>query len=235
MLIIGHRGISDEAPENTIDSLIAAYEAGVDMLEFDVRLTKDNIPVVIHDTTTARTHGTRIVIARVTLAELRAAKLSPAIPTLEEVLDTFFGNILLNIELKSRGSGLAVIALLKQHYITQNDDWRNVIVSSFKSRELIRARHHSKRVPLAMLHGQNPFLFIAYERWLHFSAVGFHRHYINPLALQIAQRLHMFCYTYTVDRTTNISQFVHADIDGVVTNKPRDIMTALSRRNEQST
>ena len=46
MLTIGHRGAAGIAPENTLESLRAGVKAGCDMLEFDVRLTKDKIPVV---------------------------------------------------------------------------------------------------------------------------------------------------------------------------------------------
>lgn len=49
MLKIGHRGAVAHAPENTIISFQRAVELGADMVECDVRLTKDGHPVVIHD------------------------------------------------------------------------------------------------------------------------------------------------------------------------------------------
>lgn len=53
--VIGHRGASGLAPENTLHSFALALEQGADALEFDVRLTSDGVPVVLHDPTLART------------------------------------------------------------------------------------------------------------------------------------------------------------------------------------
>ncbi len=53
--VVGHRGAMGHAPENTMTSFEAAINLGADMLEFDVRLTKDGIPVVVHDANLDRT------------------------------------------------------------------------------------------------------------------------------------------------------------------------------------
>jgi glycerophosphoryl diester phosphodiesterase len=55
MLIIGHRGAAGLAPENTMAAIAAGIEAGSDMIEIDVRLTRDNQLVVIHDPRLVRT------------------------------------------------------------------------------------------------------------------------------------------------------------------------------------
>ena len=230
MLVIGHRGAAGLAPENTIESLRAGLDAGVDIIEIDIRLTKDNIPVVIHDATTSRTHHTRIAVAHHTLAELQSMSLSPAIPTLADVLDEFFGRVLLNIEIKSRGGSVAVVNLLRESYVHHTSDWDNVLLSSFRGRELIAARRAEKHVPLALLHDQNPFLFIAYHRWLTLSAVGFHRLYINQLATAIARRVGLFCYAYTVDRPYGAYVLQQQHIDAVVTNKPDIILHEITKR-----
>lgn len=54
-LIIGHRGASAQAPENTLAAFTRALDDGADGLEFDVRLSRDHVPVVIHDETLRRT------------------------------------------------------------------------------------------------------------------------------------------------------------------------------------
>ena len=56
-LIIGHRGASAVAPENTMAAFGEAIDVGADGIEFDVRLTRDGVPVVIHDGTLRRTGG----------------------------------------------------------------------------------------------------------------------------------------------------------------------------------
>ena len=53
--IIGHRGVKDLAPENSIESISKAFELGLNCVEIDVKISKDNIPLLIHDDTLDRT------------------------------------------------------------------------------------------------------------------------------------------------------------------------------------
>lgn len=69
-LIIGHRGASAVAPENTLASFARAMEEGADGVELDVRLASDGIPVVIHDPTLHRTGLCEGLVARMTAREL---------------------------------------------------------------------------------------------------------------------------------------------------------------------
>src|SRR4026208_1258254 len=69
-LIIGHRGASAVAPENTMAAFREALAVGADGIEFDVRLTRDSVPVVIHDSTLRRTGGLPHRIADLTSAEI---------------------------------------------------------------------------------------------------------------------------------------------------------------------
>ena len=70
MLIIGHRGASAVAPENTMAAFREALAVGADGIEFDVRLTRDGVPVVIHDSTLRRTGGLPHRVADLTSAEI---------------------------------------------------------------------------------------------------------------------------------------------------------------------
>lgn len=228
MLIIGHKGSAESGHENSLDSLEAGYLSGSDMLEFDIRLTKDKIPILIHDSRLTRTHGSRHSVNRLMLDQLRTLTADKPIPTLEEVLDRFFGKILLNIELKSYGSGPVVLELIKK-YIRRRADWDLVIISSFKGYELIKLRQLSKLVNLAMLHNENPFMFIAVHRFVKLTAVGFHRLYLNSLALQIAIRSDLFIYAYTVNRPGALRHLKEMGIEGVVTDYPSKLIDALDK------
>lgn len=95
--IVGHRGASFDAPENTVASVKLAWEQKADAAEFDVYLSKDGKIVVIHDATTKRTAGTDGKVAEMTLDELRKLDVGKwkgekfageKIPTLDEVLAT---------------------------------------------------------------------------------------------------------------------------------------------------
>ena len=189
MLIIGHRGAAGSAPENTLEALRHGHSVGADMLEFDVQITRDDIPIVIHDSTLLRTHGRRHWVRFTSHESIRkATEKGHQIATLEEVMDEFFGKVLLNLELKNRGTAKAVIRLVER-YVTQPEDWQNILFSSFKPGELLRIRQLCPQAELAMLHHRNPFLFIAYQRKLRFSAVGFEHDAIDG---QLIERIDAF-------------------------------------------
>ena len=150
MLIIAHRGSSGDMPENTMQSFEAAYSASADMIELDVRLTKDNVLVVIHDARLLRTHKKIVAVSGKTLAELRliTAGTMP-IPTLDEVLARYYGRVLINIELKGRGAGVAAVELLKKAYVKKVSGWDNILFSSFHGSELLKVRKVCARANLA--------------------------------------------------------------------------------------
>ncbi len=109
--VLGHRGICSKFPENTIVSFEAAINLGVDLIEFDVNITKDGVPVVIHDNNIARTSDHEGLTRDYTLEELKTFDFGgyfdekfkgTKIPTLEEVLElaSKFDTLLLNVEIK---------------------------------------------------------------------------------------------------------------------------------------
>lgn len=108
--LIGHRGVKNLCPENTIDSIILAKELGLDWVEFDVKISKDLIPIIFHDNSLERTtngKGLPINFLYKDLKKLDAGSFfynqstKIYIPTLEEVLLLCQNkNISLNIELK---------------------------------------------------------------------------------------------------------------------------------------
>ena len=92
-MVIGHRGAKGYAPENTIPSFEKGIECKANMIEFDVRLTKDGHTVIMHDTTVDRTTDGTGLVAQLTLKQIKkldaGAWFSPKfkdtkVPTLEE-------------------------------------------------------------------------------------------------------------------------------------------------------
>lgn len=212
---------------NTVASMHYALEQGADGLEFDVRITSDGIPVVIHDSTLYATHKIRRSIHTMTLDELTKLTTRDPVPTLRQVLDVFWGTTYLNIELKSSGSGAAVLELLTTSYVQKESDWKHCFVSSFKVKELRAARNLAPHAPLALLHNRNPFAFLAYHYSIKFAAIGFHRLYVSEIAVFIARRLGLFTYAYTVNRPHGARLLRHKKLDAVVTDFPRRIIDGL--------
>lgn len=120
-LIIGHRGASEEAPENTLESFRLAWEQGADGIEADFRLTADGRIVCMHDETTMRTTGVGLKISDTRLKELqrldagswKGSNWSGAkIPTLDEILTEMPQGSWFFIELKSGPEIIAPLAKL---------------------------------------------------------------------------------------------------------------------------
>lgn len=105
--IVSHRGERDgrRVLENTFDAFEPALAAGVAAIEFDVRYTLDNEPVVAHDADLRRVFGLREVIAETRWHRLK--NIAPRLPHLEALLERYAGRAHLMVELKTRGSALA--------------------------------------------------------------------------------------------------------------------------------
>ena len=109
-LVIGHRGASRDAPENTLASFRLAFEQGADGIEADFRLTADGAVVCLHDDSTARTARADLLVARASWQELQALEVGgwkgeawrgERIPSLGQVLAALPAGKTLFIELKS--------------------------------------------------------------------------------------------------------------------------------------
>ena len=108
-LIIAHRGAPSDAKENTIESFEKALVSGADMIEFDVRRTKDNVLIAFHDES-IQGHSTKDLTfeAMSQMAKHQGFE----IPTVEEVLKRATGKIRLDAELKEEGSEEETLALV---------------------------------------------------------------------------------------------------------------------------
>jgi glycerophosphoryl diester phosphodiesterase len=101
-LVVAHRGASATSPENTLGAFDAAVAAGAPAVEFDVRLSADGVPVVVHDADVARVAGVPGLVHELTVEELRRLDVRGArIPTLREVLDLLSGRTGIDIEIKN--------------------------------------------------------------------------------------------------------------------------------------
>jgi glycerophosphoryl diester phosphodiesterase len=141
--IIGHRGAAAYAPENTLEGIHTAADMGVEWVEFDVKLTKDQVPILFHDETLERTTGAAGNVADMTFEDIRSLEAGSwfgdsfagiKIPTLEEAVEVLLErNLGLNLEIKpcpGREKETAEVALdiLSQIW----DDHDRLLISSFQ-------------------------------------------------------------------------------------------------------
>lgn len=129
-LKLAHRGDWRRAPENSLEALVAAMAVpGCDGVELDVRLSRDGVPVLLHDLSLARVQGLPVDVDRLTAVELAAH----GIPELETVLRALPADAFLDVELKGEGHGEATVAVLRA---ARGDEPHRAVLSSFDASTL---------------------------------------------------------------------------------------------------
>jgi glycerophosphoryl diester phosphodiesterase len=222
--IWAHRGASANAPENTLAAFRAAEKAGADGIELDIHLSRDGVPVVIHDDTLDRTTNGRGPVADKRWSEIRrldAGKWFSANfagehpPSLEEVLTLVSDRLRLNLEIKDPRAGTAVLHLLAEFPRAR------VLVSSFDYGLLENLRREAPNLPLAFLI-DSPFWRRAFSR-----AVACGAEALNPRHDRLSRTLLAACrerglavYPWTVDEPGLLLRMRRVEVDGVFTNDP---------------
>jgi glycerophosphoryl diester phosphodiesterase len=108
-LIVAHRGAWEAAPQNSLAAFARAIELGCDMIELDVRRTRDACLVAVHDA-----RARRAPVGSLEYAELRGRLGEGHPPLLEEVLDLVAGRIRADVELKESGYEEQAMALVRE-------------------------------------------------------------------------------------------------------------------------
>ncbi|MEM7030100.1 MAG: glycerophosphodiester phosphodiesterase family protein [Chloroflexota bacterium] len=150
-LRIGHRGASAYAPENTLASFIKAAELGANMVELDVQLSADGIPVIIHDAELSRSTNGQGQVADYSLAELKQldAGQGEQIPTLQEAIDCCLSHHLgLYIELKSGAAISTTVELIQSRRL-----YSHVIIGSFRPDWVAQVKHLAPQIETSILFG----------------------------------------------------------------------------------
>jgi len=222
-LVIGHRGDPTSAPENTLPAIESAAH-GVDMLEIDIRMSKDGVPVVIHDAAVERTTDGEGLVAELTADELRAldagAWFSPsysgtAIPTLEEVLTSLDadGPAVL-VEFKGRWSADDVAVALDLLAAVGVD----VVAQSFSATTVARIAEAAPRLPVGWLVDEIDAGIVA-------QALSIGADTVNPAAADAAgvARAHaagLAVLVWTPDAAADWAGLTALGVDGIITNRP---------------
>jgi glycerophosphoryl diester phosphodiesterase len=152
MLKVGHRGARAYEPENTLRSFKKALELGVDAVELDVRKTKDNEIVVIHDADVKRTADGEGLVSNLTLREIKtlSSEKNEKIPTLEEALDFLNKKVKVFIELKEAGIEEQVVSLVKK-----KDLLKNIVIVSFLEDALKKVKEIDPEVETGLIYAKH--------------------------------------------------------------------------------
>jgi glycerophosphoryl diester phosphodiesterase len=192
--IIGHRGAAGLALENTIASIRAALEAGVDGVEIDLRLTKDLQVVVFHDANLSRLSQDVRPLNEIDLKELKNIKLlgGHTIPTLSEAIEAM-GDKLLIAEVKDDGMSQKVVDILNRYPSS------NVVISSFKYHELQLVKHLRPKTKIFPCVNTNPFEGFYIAKALESTGITLNFWILNPLTYFLSNRNKLSLMVYTVN------------------------------------
>lgn len=211
-LIFGHRGYPQKFPENSLAGFSYAIDHGADGLEFDVHLTKDSIPVIMHDEKINRTTNGYGRIYDYTYQELQKFNLENGenIPKLSDLLTLAQGkSIYLNLEFKTNTIQYLhieeiVLNLVKQYNLTYP-----VIYSSFNLQSLKNAYQIDPDQQYCFL--SDKILKNPQELVMDNHLAGLHLNHYQPLR-KIKERI------WTIDDIASIRTLLTQHVAGIITN-----------------
>jgi len=239
-LVVAHRGASAYAPENTLAAFRLAIQQGAPVVECDVHLTLDGVPVVIHDDCVDRTtNGTGEVAAQRydALRELDAGAWFSAqfagehLPTLDETLAVCAGKARLFVELKRGGGEALVDAALAAIDRAAGTD---IAIISFGPEEVQHAARKRPDLALGFLIGRSHL-----QEHGAAAAVGaarsFGAGFLSPqhdaadeTLIRLAQDAGLPVSVWTVDDPDRMRHLTDMGVDAITTNRP-DVALALFR------
>jgi len=212
MIKIGHRGAKGHATENTLASFEKAMEVGVDMIELDVFLSKDNIPVVIHDKTIDRTTNSNSFVSDFLAIELQKL----GIPTLEDVFQLVNHQCDINVEIKEFEAVKSVLDLIHSNIFSKD----KILISSFDWNALQEVRFHDSEIRLGVLTQTDVDLALAFAKFI--KAYSIHPYYHLLTAENVAQMQskNFKVFTWTVNEPEDIIFVKSLNVDGIITDFP---------------
>ncbi len=225
-LVIAHRGYSKIAPENTISAFKLAVRFKADMIELDVRITKDGTPVVIHDSKVDRTTNGTGKVKNFYLWDLRELDagswfdhkyIGEKIPTLKEVFDAVGVKIPINIEIKSASIKDKLTEKVLA-VIYENEIANNVLISSFDPRVLKNVRKLTREIPTGFLY-HYPIYFNPVKTLLKLGAnVLIHNYkFTTPKLVEKLHNAGFKIFVYTVNNPNHILKMIKIGVDGIIT------------------
>jgi glycerophosphoryl diester phosphodiesterase len=222
-VFVAHRGASDRALENSPAAFALAVSDGADMIEFDVRLSSDGVPVVFHDDRTGRMAKGNLAVARTTAARLRAVRLKNGekLPFLADVLEIVGGIVPVNIESKASG-GIAAAAKA----LSKADYGGELLLSSGLRGECLAARGLLPGIPCGLVTRRPSASDLAFCRRHGLSSIQPDRRLLTVLRLRNVAASGIPFLPYTVDDPAEAFALIAAGAAGVFSNRAQTLREA---------
>ncbi|GGU43074.1 glycerophosphodiester phosphodiesterase [Streptomyces lavendofoliae] len=222
---VGHRGDPYRVRENTLASLRSAFARGADAVEIDVRLTRDGVPVLLHDDSLKRLWGADLPLERVTLDRLRALTGPEGVPTLGEALEAVGDRrVMIDLPGATERSVGAIVGTV--HECGAGD--RVYYCSSAEAMLLVRAADPGAEIALTWTTLAPPrrvLLDAVAPRWLNYR--------FGLVGRALADRVHrdgLLISTWTADTRRTMRRLIADGVDSITTNRV-DALSAVLKGN----
>jgi glycerophosphoryl diester phosphodiesterase len=239
--VIGHRGAAACAPENTLAGFRQAKALGCRWVEFDVRLTADGEPVVLHDNRLERTTNGRGRASGLSLATVRRydagnwfhpSFAGERVPRLEEVLSLLAELALgANVELKApRGKEAATGALVADLLArTWRGDPMHLLISSFRPGALAAARHRAPHIARGVLFHRIPKNWRAFADELGSTTIHADHRQLRPAVVSEIRRAGYPLLAYTVNDPERANTLFDWGVTSLFADAPQRLHGAIAR------
>lgn len=241
---IGHRGAAGEAPENTLAAFERGLQVGVDVVELDVHLSRDDQLIVMHDPRVDRTTDGSGLIRDLTLADLRrlnaAAKFKGAldypaqqIPTLQEVYARVGtrAHMLIEIKVDAQGKRYPGIEARVLEVVRQNDALARTTIGSFDLETLQEMQRLEPRLPRTVfistaylgrkgMSGGGPDQIAAELRAAGVNAVGIEKSFAAQPLISALKQAGLGVGAWTVDDFVEMWKLIDLGVETITTNRP---------------
>lgn len=217
LLRIGHRGAAGYAPENTLASIRKAISLGCDMLEVDVRRTRDGHLVLLHDERVDRTTNGRGLVARMGLEGVQKldAGGGERIPTLEELVQVATGQIGLILELKAKGIGKQACEVIHRTGFRGS-----LIYASFTAgdvQEVRQAEAQAATMALIKKLPKDPISYVVDAKAAH---AGLRFDTVSKPLVEAFHSAGLLVFVYTVNKPADIQRARSFGVDGIISDFP---------------
>lgn len=253
----GHRGARAVLPENTLPAFEYAIREGVDVLELDLAVTRDNVLVVSHDPRMNPAFctgpaGARTVIREMTLTELRqwdcGARANPGfpkqravpgtrVPTLDEVLALApRGRFEYNIETKifrkepELTPDPETFSRLLVESIRKHNLAARCMIQSFDERTLIAAAKLAPEIRRSALYSGRPVDLIAFARGAQASILSPHFSLVTPEVVRKAHGAGLSVVPWTANSPAEWDKLIDAKVDAIISDDPAALLAHLRAR-----
>jgi glycerophosphoryl diester phosphodiesterase len=210
MKIIGHRGAAGIAVENTLESIAVAMKHDIFAIEIDVRKTKDNHLVLMHDPITKRIADKNVTVNKSTLAELKQLRIknNHRIASLDEALTLIGNEVPVIIDIKDTGLHQELVYALDRH---------PKVTVSFTGRKYDEMKKIFAARPGTAFFVQNhfsPIDVIQQARALGATGISLNMWLLNPLTYYLTRRYKLQLMVYTVNHAfiARFLKYLYPDI-----------------------